>query len=333
MDRSLVQWITASLVLFIASLIAAKLLRLRYRRALRITTWLSGIALAVLVMSYLGPRLITPLYRFRPEPAPADRLLFQGVRYIQDVRGEPRPLVIHVVIVDLTTPGLQFLVTPPDRVADHQLRARTTSEFLDELDVQIAVNGDFFAPWWDNSLLDYYPYSGNPVSVTGFAASRGDIYSMGGPNYPTLYLSEDNLVSFGFDAPAGGVYNAITGNVLFLVDGIAQDEQLNAPYHRSPHPRTAVALDLSGRILMLFVVDGRQQGYSEGISMHELAEVVVGYGGVTAINLDGGGSSALVMEGENGEPVLLSAPIHNHVPYRERPVANHLGIYAPSLGD
>ena len=44
------------------------------------------------------------------------------------------------------------------------------------------------------------------------------------------------------------------------------------------------------------------------------------------MNLDGGGSSTLVVEGPDGEPRVLNSPIDNYIPGRERPVANHLGI-------
>jgi hypothetical protein len=43
--------------------------------------------------------------------------------------------------------------------------------------------------------------------------------------------------------------------------------------------------------------------------------------------LDGGGSSTMVFEEDNGEPVILNSPIDNYIPGRERPVANHFGVY------
>jgi exopolysaccharide biosynthesis protein len=45
-----------------------------------------------------------------------------------------------------------------------------------------------------------------------------------------------------------------------------------------------------------------------------------------AMNLDGGGSSALVVEGPDRLPRVLNSPIDNLIPGRQRPVANHLGI-------
>jgi exopolysaccharide biosynthesis protein len=63
------------------------------------------------------------------------------------------------------------------------------------------------------------------------------------------------------------------------------------------HPRTAIAKGKDGRILLV-VVDGRQPNYSTGMSLMSLAEVLLEFGAVEAINLDGGGSSAMVLEGK-----------------------------------
>ena len=95
-------------------------------------------------------------------------------------------------------------------------------------------------------------------------------------------------------------------------------------------PRTAIALNRSERYLILIVVDGRQPGYSEGVTLAELADIIVRYDGHDAINLDGGGSTSLVMEGRFG-PVQLNRPINHGIPGRERPVGNHLGIFANPL--
>jgi len=67
--------------------------------------------------------------------------------------------------------------------------------------------------------------------------------------------------------------------------------------------------------------------YSEGMTIVELAKFVQQLGVDRALNLDGGGSTTLVMGTRLGARVL-NAPIHTKVPMRERPVANHLGFYA-----
>jgi hypothetical protein len=268
-----------------------------------------------------GAGLIT--YRARSQPDEKNQALFQGITYVRDIRQSPRPMVVHVVKVNLRAPGIGFLVTPGNPKADQTLKARTTSQFLQEFGLQLAVNGDGSNPSHYNNPLDYYPHLGDPVDPTGFAASKGVVYSSNPENEPVLYISRRNRARF--NSPLGGIYNAISGFSMIVKDGKplpGLDEEL--------HPRTALALDKPGRQLIIIVVDGRQSGYSQGATLSELAEIVLAHGGYDAMNMDGGGSSTLVTQGENGQPMLLNSPIHKGIPGKERPVSNHLGIYAQS---
>jgi hypothetical protein len=63
---------------------------------------------------------------------------------------------------------------------------------------------------------------------------------------------------------------------------------------RARNPRTAVGIANDGRRLILAVIDGRQAPYSDGMTLRETAELMLALGARDAINLDGGGSSALV---------------------------------------
>jgi exopolysaccharide biosynthesis protein len=265
-------------------------------------------------------------------------------------------MVIHTVIVDLKAPGISFLVTPGDPQAEFPLQASTTSRFLQEFNALVAVNGDGLTPWYYNNPFDYYPHSGDPVDPIGLAASRGVVYTEDTDDEPTLYISRTNQARFG--TPTGKVYNAISGNVMLIQQGrsvvgpdvrLANERQTEkrAEGKRAdrekagaeagqeenlaedlPQPRTAVALDKSGRRLIILVVDGRQPNYSEGATLEEVAELLLAKGGHTGMNLDGGGSSTLAVEGANGRPDVLNSPIHQRIPGRERPVGNHLGIFA-----
>jgi hypothetical protein len=266
-------------------------------------------------------------YDHRPQP-PSDRaILFRGITCIRDVRQQPRPLVIHVVQIDLATPGLGFLVTPGDPVDGHEVRAQTVSEFLMKYDLQLAINGDFFWPWWYYTIFDYYPHDNDPTDVNGFAASDGAVYSneKADDPRPTLFLSQDNRA--GIDQPIGAVYNAISGLPLIVEDGHISDQIKPDEYYAGVHPRSAVGLDREKRRLLLFVIDGRQPNYSEGVTMPELAQIAIEYGAYTALNLDGGGSSTLVVEDAQGQPQVLNSPIHGSIPGMERPVGNHLGVW------
>ena len=135
----------------------------------------------------------------------------------------------------------------------------------------------------------------------------------------------DNHVAIG--RPMAQPQNAVAGFEVFLEDGRIPSDLRGHAY--LPGPRTAAALDRSGRLLLLAAADGRQPNYSEGITLIELAEILLSRGGWTAINLDGGGSSTLAVEGPGGRPMVLNSPCHGGIPPgRERPVANHLGVFA-----
>jgi len=81
----------------------------------------------------------------------------------------------------------------------------------------------------------------------------------------------------------------------------AGSEQFDSDITDGRHPRAA--LGLSERSVIVVASDGRRSGVDAGLSMLELAEVMVELGAETAINLDGGGSTTLVHRGH-----LLNRP-------------------------
>jgi hypothetical protein len=205
------------------------------------------------------------------------------------------------------------------------LNARTTSHFLGEFDLQIAINGDGFIPWWWRSPVDYYPHVGDPVVPLGFTASKGKIYAYGQPETPgvepTLYISRQHYPSF--NIRPDNVWFAISGDRMLVSKGEVEEELDDSELD----PRTAIGINQNGRYIYLVVVDGRQPFYSEGATFAELARLLKKQGAYEAMSLDGGGSSTMVIEDENGEPVILNSPIDGYIPGRERPVANHFGVF------
>jgi hypothetical protein len=87
------------------------------------------------------------------------------------------------------------------------------------------------------------------------------------------------------------------------------------------HPRTAVGIAAGGRRLLFVVVDGRQLPFSDGMTLVELADLFLRLGAPNAINLDGGGSSELVVN-RAGVMAIANRPSDNI----ERPVANALAL-------
>lgn len=95
--------------------------------------------------------------------------------------------------------------------------------------------------------------------------------------------------------------DAVTGVSQLIKDGKInltwEREKANKAFAESRHPRTAVAKLKDGKFLMV-TVDGRQPGVSVGMSLQELAEYLLTVGAVDAINLDGGGSTAMFLDGK-----------------------------------
>jgi len=71
-------------------------------------------------------------------------------------------------------------------------------------------------------------------------------------------------------------------------------EKILPAFVRDAHPRTAIAKLKSGQILLV-TVDGRQPGESIGMSLTMLADLLIEFGAAEAINLDGGGSTTMVI--------------------------------------
>ncbi len=92
----------------------------------------------------------------------------------------------------------------------------------------------------------------------------------------------------------GGVSQLLEGGKIALTwqrEGAAEDFALGR------HPRTAIAKLRDGRVL-LATVDGRQIGVSAGMTLEELAQMLLEYGATDAVNLDGGGSTTMVVGGK-----------------------------------
>jgi hypothetical protein len=62
------------------------------------------------------------------------------------------------------------------------------------------------------------------------------------------------------------------------------------------HPRTAMGYTSDGRLLVM-AVEGRRKGLAEGASLREMAEILISLGSKEALNLDGGGSSCMLVMG------------------------------------
>jgi len=128
------------------------------------------------------------------------------------------------------------------------------------------------------------------------------------------------------------VVNAVGGGPLIVAKGkpiFRALESFTADQLSPRNPRTAIGQRADGRLLLV-AVDGRQPGYSVGMSNFELALAMMQLGAVTASALDAGGSTTMAFDGQ-----LLNRPSD---PGGERQVAESLviaytGVYAPPVAE
>ena len=76
-----------------------------------------------------------------------------------------------------------------------------------------------------------------------------------------------------------------------------REEKSSKEFVETKHPRTAVAKLKDGKFLMM-TVDGRQPTHSIGMNLNELAELLLELGATDAMNLDGGGSTTMFLDGK-----------------------------------
>ncbi|MFN2372766.1 MAG: phosphodiester glycosidase family protein [Cyclonatronaceae bacterium] len=154
----------------------------------------------------------------------------------------------------------------------------------------------------------YYVLSAHGSSYNGInrSVSAGDTVRV---SYH--YNSERTI------AQAAGGLPKIVCDGADCVDASAEKESVRRAFITTRHPRTAVGISENRDRIFLVTVDGRQQT-STGMSLYELASLMVDLGAWHALNLDGGGSTTLV----TGTKVA-NLPSD---PTGERPVSNAIII-------
>ena len=198
---------------------------------------------------------------------------------------------------------LETITTPPDAGDKHT--PRTTSQFAEQFEAKVAVNGAGFN------------YVGDMVRVVSLNATYGKKYGEQLESRPVINFSKENVITFLWrDLENANLWNAVSGDRYILENGV-YNSKITDP---NSEPRT-VAGKTSGNQLVLLVADGRQPGITEGLTFPQIAFVMREFNVLTAINLDGGSSSTLYADGK-----VQNVPVEDNVPGRESAVANHLGF-------
>ena len=172
-----------------------------------------------------------------------------------------------------------------------------TSKLAQEANAVVAINGGFF-DMKNGGAVDFIKVDNQVVNQTRSKSVRANAY----------FAFDKKTIRIVSDSSSISHYPNImlAGPMLLAQDTRAQLSK-NA-FNDNRHPRTAVGL--KGNKLILITVDGRRRE-SQGMSLHELTHILKWYGCEDAMNLDGGGSTAMYIlnEPHNG---IVSYPADNN---------------------
>jgi hypothetical protein len=280
---------------------------------------------------------------------------YHGITYITRSDTVPRAVIMHIVEVDLTAPGIAFEVTGPSGA--RETTRQTTLDFLNQTRAQVAVNTHFFST---DLATDTW--------LAGLAASKGSVYSSfdaqpaaaGQPdqsyaivpyvaalnidsaNHAAIVHRDANFPDNKHVRESVTLWNTVSGSAQIVTNGVKtipayKDETHpqgelapNATYSNShswyasvPRARTAVGLSQDNTRLILFTVD--ETGGSSGMTPDEVASLLIrDYGAYNALNLDGGGSTTLAMQ----DPLSRATSVVNASSGGPRAVGGNLAVFA-----
>ena len=227
---------------------------------------------------------------------------FPGVRHLHRRTSNQN---VHIAVIDLCAAGVSARGTASSE------RRQTPSSFGSAVGAQLAINGDFFS---------YSDYSTNGPSAHGGAVWGGSDHNYVAP----LAFGDgraDVIPHEDTSGPQAWMQEIVSGHPTILHGGAVRPS--DDPLCTNRHPRTFAGLSADRRTLVLGVVDGRASSRI-GMTCPELANLLLEMGASDGINLDGGGSSAMWMQGRG----ILNNPSDGS----PRVTGNHLAIFARGSG-
>ena len=228
--------------------------------------------------------------------------LYEGVTYTEftceDKNGAP--VIFSLVKTDLKNSSL-YIGTPDDGYENRKVKATipdmTAAAEKNGKNVLAAVNADFFDIFGDCHPSGLCVKNGRVIANENSPRPFVGIKKDGSAVLTDLKESPDILNS---------LFQAAAGLQMIVKDGKIFDYAPLEPFSYVRHPRTAAGITENGEVLLL-EVDGRIPDHSNGASLVDLALFMIKLGARRAVNLDGGGSSAVYTK-KGGEHILRTVP-------------------------
>ena len=199
---------------------------------------------------------------------------------------------IYVIDIDTTAGEFEFGVAVP-------ATRLVTSAIAANEEVLAAVNGTFFN-MQEGYNVHFVKVNDSVVAVTD--DKEFGIRATG------LFSAEGEAVDISAWGPEREDHRAVPEEDAIVSGPLLMDDDMEIPldsinFNRLRHPRTMIGATDDGHILFI-VVDGRQPEYAEGMSLFELRALARSLGCTEVLNLDGGGSTAMYLRGEESNGVV-----------------------------
>ncbi len=274
-----------------------------------------GIAAAALAVTLAGASAAAGRRPAAPDKA-------AGLDYSLRILDSPRPNRVHIVRVDFAG-GLfdPAVIVAPDPDGSGPAEATLTDPRIlaDDPRTLAFLNTN---PWdalpGADGKRDRRWRRGQPVDIHGLAVSGG-VQRSAAEGRVSVWVDGAQRVHIGAPPAGAEIRAGMAGFEQIVTDG-----KLTAGANAALHPRTALGTDREGQSLWMVVVDGRQPGYSEGMTTAELGGLMLSLGCRDAVNMDGGGSSVLGMREPGGELRIVNTPSGSRLLLPDTPLVRPL---------
>ena len=156
-----------------------------------------------------------------------------------------------------------------------------------------AINGDYYG-FRDSGIIIrngvIYRDSGARTGLAFYLDGHVEVYD------ETATTAQELLDSGVWNTLSFGPAIVENGETVDGIESVEVDTNFGNHSIQGDQPRTAVGV-IDDNHLVFVVVDGRSPGYSQGVTLTGLADIMLGLGATTAYNLDGGGSSTMYFNG------------------------------------
>lgn len=219
----------------------------------------------------------------------------RGVEHIQIARSIPPgdgvpggPVLINLLRVNLSDPSVRVFPALAGGVTGK--KEPLSQIFAENEHAVAAINSGFVTAFSFIIKIDGRLYS-EPELNRSFLAITYD----GVADIDSVLSSSDPKLER-YKHVVGGNPGLVRNGAVHVTGGEEYAEDIVVGGEFGRHPRTAVGVTADNRLLMM-TVDGRQENWSIGMGLSEVAQFLIEFGAVEAVNFDGGGSTTCVVGG------------------------------------